>query len=293
MYADAVSAPKNLKKCLAMATGIVTTAVTLRALGGFMRKFRRSPRRGLRFRSLLMLTGALMLLAALAPTTKADLIVYFNFEDSFNGGPPDFTSDVVPENPGGGVVLTTITTDYNSDELFANHPGTSLNRSAGDIDVPPLTPDLDVALTNPAGNNNRNFDFSVPSAQGLFQDMTLSFAVKSLRGGFDLVTVQFSVDGGGTFTTFGTAALPTNGTRQVVSFIVPAAANNAPDLAFRFFFTGGTATGNFRFTQFDNIQLTGAIVPEPATAAGGLLGVLGLCWFQRRRLIRPARRRRT
>ncbi|PYK39251.1 MAG: hypothetical protein DME60_09890 [Verrucomicrobia bacterium] len=33
----------------------------------------------------------------------------------------------------------------------------------------------------------------------------------------------------------------------------------------------------------DNIQVNGTIVPEPATVGGGLLGVLGLCWFQRRR----------
>jgi hypothetical protein len=29
-----------------------------------------------------------------------------------------------------------------------------------------------------------------------------------------------------------------------------------------------------------------AIVPEPATVVGGVLGVMGLCWHQRRRLIR-------
>jgi hypothetical protein len=247
---------------------------------------------GLRFGWLLMITGALLPLVTFVPAASADLIAYFNFEDSFDGGPPDFTSDVVgaPDfNPGGGVVLTTITTDYNSSELFANHPGTFMNRSAGDIDPARL----DVVLVNPAGNNNRNFDFSVPSAQGLFQDMTLSFAVKSRTRGFDLVTVQFSVDGGGTFTTFGTAALPTDGTRQVVSFAVPTAANNAPNLAFRFFFTGGTGTRtNFPYTQFDNMQLTGTIVPEPATVAGGLLGVLGLCWFQRKRLIRSVRFRK-
>ena len=260
-----------------------------------MRKFKGFPPRRLRFRSLLVLTGALILLAAIAPTAKADLIAYFNFEDSSNGAPPDFTSDVVgaPDfNPGGGVVLTTITTDYTTGEVLANHPGTSLNRSAGDIDVPPLSPGLDVVLVNPANNNNRHFDFSVPSSQGLFQDMTLSFAVKSRRGGFDDVTVQFSINGGGTFTTFGTAALPTDGTRQVVSFAVPTAANNAPNLAFRFFFTGGTGTGDGLFTQFDNLQLNGTIVPEPATVAGGLLGVLGLCWHQRRRLIRSVRFRR-
>jgi len=44
-------------------------------------------------------------------------------------------------------------------------------------------------------------------------------------------------------------------------------------------------------TQIDNIQLVA--VPEPATIAGGLLGVLGLCWHQRRRLIHSVRFRRT
>ena len=234
----------------------------------------------------------LILLAAFVPRANADLIVYFNFEHSFDGGPPDFTSVIAPANPGGGVVLTMITTDYTTGEALSNHPGTSLNRSAGDIDVPPLTPNLDVELTDVANNNNRHFDFNVFSSGGFYQDMTLSFAVKTRLHGFTDITVQYSINGGGTWTTFGTAALVVN-VRLLESFSVPAAANNAPNLAFRFFFTGGTGTRNFRYTQFDNLQLTGTIVPEPTTVAGGLLGVLGLCWHQRRRLIRSVRFRRT
>ena len=262
-----------------------------------MRKSKFPPRH-LRFSLLIILMGALMLTAALAPTARADLIVYFNFEDSFNGGPPDFTSDVIsaPDfNPGGGVVLTTITTDYTSGEDVANHPGPGINRSAGDIDTPENgSPDLDVSLTGTANNNNRHFDFNVFSSQGFYQDMTLSFAVKSIAGGFNSVTVQYSINGGDTWTTFGTAAILTDGTPQLKSFVVPSGANNAPDLAFRFFFTGGTGTNtHLRYTQFDNIQLTGTIVPEPTTIAGGLLGVLGLCWLQRRRLIRWVRFQRS
>jgi hypothetical protein len=278
-----------------MAAAIVTRDVILRALGEYMRKFKRFPPHGLRFRLPFILAGAVLLLAAFAPTAKADLIAYFNFEDSFNGGPPDFTSDVVgaPDfNPGGGVVLTMITTDYTTGEATSNHPATTLNRSAGDIDVPPLTPSLDVALADAGNNNNRHFDFNVFSSGGFYQDMTLSFAVKTRRGGFTDVTVQFSINGGGTWTTFGTAALQIN-VSSVKSFSVPTAANNAPNLAFRFFFTGGTGTERRLYTQFDNIQLNGTIVPEPATVAGGLLGVLGLCWHQRRRLIRSVRFRRT
>jgi hypothetical protein len=251
------------------------------------------PPLGLRSRFLLILAGTLLLIAAVAPSANADLIAYFNFEDSFDGGPPDFTSDIVPENPGGGLVLTTITSDYTTSEMLSNHPGTPLNRSAGDIDVPPLTPNLDVGLTDTANNNNRHFDFNVFSSQGFYQDMTLSFAVKSLTGGFDSVTVQYSINGGSTWTTFGTAAIPTDGTPTVRSFAVPAGANNAPDLAFRFFFTGGRGTRqDIPYTQFDNIQLTGTIVPEPATVASGLFGVVGLCWHQRRRFIHSVRWRR-
>jgi len=258
-----------------------------------MRKSKFLPR-GLRFRLVLSFAGALMLVPVLAPTAKADLIAYFNFEDARDEGPPDFTSDVTgaPDfNPGGGVVLTTMTTDYNSGEAWADHPGLSLNRSAGDIDVPPLTQGLDVALTNTANNNNRHFDFNVFSSQGFYQNMTLSFAVGSISGGFTSVTVQYSINGGGSWTTFGTDTIvgtPTN--PQLISHSVPSLANNQSLLAFRIFFTGGTGTSTrTEYTEFDNIQLTGTIVPEPATAAGGLLGVLGLCWVQRRRLIRPVR----
>ena len=251
-----------------------------------MRKFKTRRPRALPFRLLLLAAGALMLMAAVAPNANAALIVYFNFEDAIDEGPPDFTSDITPANPGGGVVLTTMTTNYDSDELWADNPGMSLNRSAGDIDVPPLTGNFDVALSNAGGNNNRHFDFNVFSPNGFYQNMTLSFAVGSISGGFTTVTVQYSTNGGGTFTTFGTDTIVgTPSSPQLISLLVPVAANNKNLLAFRIFFTGGTGTSDStEYTEFDNLQLTGTIVPEPATVAGGLLGVLGLCFHQRRRL---------
>jgi len=44
-------------------------------------------------------------------------------------------------------------------------------------------------------------------------------------------------------------------------------------------------------TIIDNIRLDGTFVPEPATVMGGLLGVFGLCWHQRRQLVRFLRLR--
>ena len=51
-----------------------------------MRKFKTCRPRTLPFRLLLVVAGALLLLAAFAPSAKADLIAYFNFE-----GPRDAT----------------------------------------------------------------------------------------------------------------------------------------------------------------------------------------------------------
>ena len=65
-----------------------------------------------------------------------------------------------------------------------------------------------------------------------------------------------------------------------------------PTSLLRLYFTGGQSNGVDLQILIDNIQINGTVVPEPATVAGGLLGVLGLCWFQRRRLIRSVRFRR-
>jgi len=53
-----------------------------------MRKFKRFPPRGLRFSSLLILTGAVILWAPLTPRANADLIAYYNFEGTATPGFP-------------------------------------------------------------------------------------------------------------------------------------------------------------------------------------------------------------
>src|SRR5205814_528521 len=129
-----------------------------------------------------------------------------------------------------------------------------------------------------------DFDIQLFSAQGFFQNMTLSFATNGLGNGFRSVQLSYSINGGATFTA-GPSMLLTQ-QLQTVSLAVPVGANNAQLLVLRLEFSGGQSNGNDLLqTIVDNIQVNGTIVPEPATIAGGLLGVLGLCWFQRRRLI--------
>jgi hypothetical protein len=249
-----------------------------------MRKFKRFPPRSLRFRSLLILSGALLLLAAFAASAKADVIAYFNFEDSTVGGPPDFTSEA---DQGLGVA-TTIVTNYNPADMNSVTPGIPLNVVSGDIDPN----NLSVHLFRSESNDPADFDIPLFSSQGFFQDMTVSFAINVQGNGFSLVTLFYSTDGGVTFINSGNSASLLTGGAQVISLAVPAAANNAPLLVLRLEFTGGQSNGVNDQDIIDNILIGGTIVPEPTTIAGGLLGVLGLCWFQRRRLIRSVRFRR-
>src|SRR4029077_9410720 len=59
-----------------------------------MRKLKTCRLLALPVRSLLIVAGALLLMAAFAPSTNADVIAYYNFEDSTVGAsPPDFTSE--------------------------------------------------------------------------------------------------------------------------------------------------------------------------------------------------------
>ena len=224
-----------------------------------------------------------MLLAAFTPRAKADLIAYFNFE-----GPPtppypvNLQSQVPP-----GFLLTTMTTNYNPADTSAQ-PGVALN-------VPPGDPDPNASglgLRRSASNSPANFDIPLFTAQGFFQNMSISFAVNVTGNGFTTAALWYSTNGGETFTQAPgqISNLPLSGT-TVISFSVPAAANNAPLLVLRLQFTGGRPGFNLQ-DIIDNIQINGTIVPEPATVAGGLVGVLGLCWHQRRRLIRHVRFRK-
>jgi hypothetical protein len=138
-----------------------------------------------------------------------------------------------------------------------------------------------------------NVDIPLISSQGIYDVTSVSFAYRANAGG-SFVQLQFSTNNGITFQNIsGLIALPLTFPGRVITIPVPPGTTiNASNLVLRLQFTGGQAREGFH-TAFDNIQVNGTIVPEPATVAGGLLGVVGLCWHQRRRLIRSVRFRRT
>jgi hypothetical protein len=222
--------------------------------------------------------GALLLMTAFVPTANADTITYFNFEDSTLGGAPDFTSD--------GALNTTITTNYATSDM-SSVAGLPLNVASGDNDPNNLA--LGLARTT-AGFLG---DFNIPlSTSAGIQNMSLSFAYNSLGNGFSAATLFYSTNGGATFTMGTKDFLLTNGTNQSLTFSVPTAANNAPNLELRIELSGGSSNGNNVQTTLDNIQVNGTIVSTSVPDTGSTFALFlfsaaalfGLTRFRRFRL---------
>jgi len=220
--------------------------------------------------------GALMLLAALAPRANASLIAYYNFEGTPTAPYPVNTESHPPAffSSGNNLIIS-----FNTNSLVAVNPGLPQNLYPGDP-APNLTA---LGFNRSGANSPAHLDIPLFSSQGFFQDMTLSFAINAQGNGFTTANLYYSTNGGGSFTLFHTEALPEGGT-IIVSAAVPIVANNAPSLVLRIELDGGQSNGTNLQNIMDNIRVEGTIVPEPATVVGGLLGVLGLCWHQRRRL---------
>ena len=128
-----------------------------------------------------------------------------------------------------------------------------------------------------------------------YAQASLSFALQSLGNGtqFTEMEVRYSTNGGTTFTVTpeGLVTIPHDSTYHIYTFNISGAGNTTNALI-EVCFTGSTSNNAANHTYLDNLQIN-AVVPEPATVASGLLGVMGLCWYQRRRLIRSLLPRRS
>jgi len=114
-------------------------------------------------------------------------------------------------------------------------------------------------------------DIPLPTSQGLFQDLSVSFAIDARGNGYTLATLFYSTDGGVNFTNSGNSVVIPNLTRRggiVITLPVPAVANNVPDLVVRIQFNGGQSNGGQVQDIIDNIRVGGTIVPEPTNDRG-------------------------
>jgi len=255
-----------------------------------MRKFKTCSRRSLPFRLLVILAGALLLLAAFAPCANADCpacIRYYDFEGPTP--PPEFINrgshqpaieqgDLAPrallfQNDDG--------TPYTPANLTAN-TGLILGNTNRPVGALPNTISLGV---HGSGQAHLNLVMTFPSVVGIYDIQSVSFASRGSGNGFQNVQLQASLNGGVSWVNMSVVTpIPT-----AISIITLTNTNGVvtlgvPNLLVRLNFINGQSNGNDLQNLIDNIQVNGTVVPEPATVAGGLLGVLGLCWHQRRRL---------
>jgi len=234
--------------------------------------------------------GALMLMAIAAPSAHAVFheLTYYDFENgsvfplaSDGGEQLTHISFTAASFPGGNLTV---------DGTVATPVGTNLNA---------LTPSTVHAL-NARGNSTDPaaaycFMLGGLTTTGL-TDVTLSFALKSEGsanpGQFTTLDLLYSTTGiGGAYTSFATdTTLRNNTAYTTLSFDVSALTGGAVNgisggnLFFEFCFSGSTNNGAGNNTLIDNVQVTA--LPEPSSYIGGLLGIVGLCWYQRRRLTR-------
>jgi len=282
-----------------MPTGIVKNGVILRVLGGTMRKFKTCSRRSLPFRLLVILAGAFLLLAAFTPFANADCPACIRFYD-FEGvatppGPVNRGShqpaieqgDVAPfallfQNDNG--------TQYTVMNLSAE-PGATLDGTNLPVGALPNTISLGL---HDSGSAHLNLVMTFPSVAGIYDIQSVSFASRGSGNGFQNVQLQMSTDAINWTNLSVVTPIPTTiGTIVLTNTLNVGGTLGVPNLLIRLNFVNGQSNGNDLQNLIDNIQVNGTVVPEPATVAGGLFGIFGLCWHQRRRLIRSVRFRRT
>jgi hypothetical protein len=224
-------------------------------------------------RSVLGITmGVLILMAMAAPSARAALLTYYDFEDG------NLSSD----SP--GLQPTSISVAVGTTITFPAGSGTTVNA------VTPIT--TNTALTiHPDALGEGPFALGGLTTTGL-TDVHLSFALASTGefGAFTDLTLAYSIDGGSNFNFLASVpGLTSSHTdyNPALTFDVSALTGGAVDgvsgskLFFEFFFSGGGADSAPTF--IDNIQVTA--VPEPSSYIGALFGLVGLCWFQRRWLM--------
>jgi hypothetical protein len=248
------------------------------------------------------LAAALLLSAAFVPKADAFVVSYFNFEDTPTGmSPVDLTPDKTVNdpgdegaagNPGGGIEPTTTNLTITTTGLEASTAGTLINRTPNDADT--ADPGLAVNLSRSGSGHTASISFTVNLE--FWAGLSLSFATNNNGNGYQNVTLSWS---GAVVGSIGPVPIPPSPGETITFDLTGQTALNGDGMTPKFVtftltFTNGMSNGVDLQTVVDNIRLDAITnVPEPSTVVGGLLGVCGLCWHQRRRLIRCVRLRRT
>ena len=195
-------------------------------------------------------------------SVSAEVFTYWNFNEY------DGDAHTISANYGSGVLL--INPEWDSSDLGTD-VGTTKNVLFGDPAGTALN------LLNHE-NNGRWIDWQIDTTG--YQGLIMSFVIRSTNTGFIENNLSWSVDGGTTFTEFGTF-WGGNATWPVLSFNLSdyTELDNRSNVIMRF--TMGSATSTLGSTRIDNMKFAGGIIPSPGTLA--LLVLTGLSARRRRR----------
>lgn len=218
------------------------------------------------------------MVASSGGSAHAALIAYWNF----NG-----LSITTASAPGSGGVPTSIAADQGAGTLSLagfggtvdDFAGTTLNALSGDPAEEALSPIAGGTAAPFPGNDT--YIATTFSTSGL-QDVIVTFATRGTSTGFNSGLWSYSTDGTNFFPTGApsTASQAGSFALATVDLTALAAIDNQSVVTLRYTLSGATSSsGNNRI---DNLQVNATAIPEPATAALVIGGMLGLLTMGRR-----------
>jgi len=154
----------------------------------------------------------------------------------------------------------------------------TLNRASGDTSAGGSLLLLNNSSGGTSSLNNKYLTFSLSSTG--YKDLSLTYAARVTNNVTASQAWSYSTDGT-SFTNLSTIAPSANGTfaTQTLNLAAITALNDKSAFYLRMTYTTANAGGS---QAFDNIQLTGTAIPEPA-AIGSICGVLATAGLRRKR----------
>jgi hypothetical protein len=157
-------------------------------------------------------------------------------------------------------LITNINSSANCTEAFTTFGGVATTAGAFTANS---TAGNAIAMNNSSGTNTKYFTFSLSgSALANYKTLKLYFQAQRSGTGAQLVTVQYSLNGGA-YTTFASNTMsPGNGGFNATTIVLPAAVDNPTSLDIRLFASAASSTGTLRM---DNFQVQGVLSPLAAS----------------------------
>ncbi|MEN0110754.1 MAG: PEP-CTERM sorting domain-containing protein [Planctomycetota bacterium] len=227
----------------------------------------------MKMRILNLLCASLVLSAGAA---SADTVAYWAFNDqALPGGGFGWETSDLPQAADIGAGSLSVDLGDPTDvggvfEYLQSFSGTSINDLSG-------TTGGSIAIQNAPNGGNNGSSILLDVDLSLFSDISISWAQRGTGTGFTSRELSYSTDGGATFTSFGFDGNLGSFGYDPISFDLSSvtALNGAADAVLAITVDGGSLTSTSGNNRFDNILVSGTLIPEPGSAMLVLMGLAG------------------